>query len=321
MSTRASWTEVGAPAHGGAGAGKQVATLLTVLVPFLGLFPTMGLLWGVAFGPLDLVLLLSLYVLTALGISLGFHRLFSHRSFRAKKGFEVGIAILGAMAVQGPLTEWVVFHRKHHALADREGDPHSPHVGRSDALGSRAAGLWHAHIGWFFTRGSWFFSRGRERELPQYGRDLYANELVMRIDRLYPIWMTLSLALPFGIGLAVGGTLARGFEAMIWGGLLRIFLLHHVTWSVNSICHSFGRRMYRATDESRNNWVLALPSLGEAWHNNHHAFPSAAIYGLDRFQIDIAGIVLLGLERVGLVSDLKRPDQSQRTRRRLRTTA
>jgi stearoyl-CoA desaturase (delta-9 desaturase) len=179
-------------------------------------------------------------------------------------------------------------------------------------------GLWHAHIGWFFSRSSWFFSRGREHELARVARDVHDDRLVMAIDRLYGVWMLVSLALPFTIGFLAGGTVELGVEAMVWGGLVRVFLLHHVTWSVNSICHTVGTREYRARDESRNNWLLALPSLGEGWHNNHHAFPSAALYGIGRKQVDLAGLVLVGLERLGLASELKRHDPRQLERRRLR---
>ena len=289
---------------------SQLVTLTAVVVPPLGLLSVMGVLWGVAFRPLDLVLLLVMYVLCAFGTTIGFHRYFTHKGFEARAPVKAALAILGCMTVQGPVTQWVTDHRKHHALSDREGDPHSPHVGHGEGAWGAIRGFAHAHVGWLFTL------KGMERGV-EYGRDLYEDRLVRVIDRLYLLWVALSLALPFGIGLLVGGTWAVALEALVWGGLLRIFLYQHATFSVNSICHMFGRQGYRSRDESRNNRVVALLVLGEGWHNNHHAFPASAKHGLDRFQIDPSWWVIRGLEKLGLVWDVKRPRPEQLARRRL----
>ncbi len=289
---------------------SQIVTLLAVAVPPIGLLSAMGILWGVAFHPVDLVLLAVLYVVCAFGTTIGFHRYFTHRGFQARTPVKAALAILGCMTMQGPLTQWVTDHRKHHALSDQEGDPHSPHAGHGDGALAALEGFVHAHVGWLFTLKG--MERGRE-----YGRDLYDDRLVRVIDRLYLLWVVLTLGLPFLVGYLVGGSWERGVEAMVWGGLLRIFLYQHATFSVNSICHLFGRRAYRSRDESRNNWLVALLVFGEGWHNNHHAFPSSARHGLDRFQLDVSWWVIRGMEKLGLVWDVKRPGSDQLARRRL----
>ena len=188
----------------------------------------------------------------------------TRRSFETSAPLRALWAILGCMAMQGPLTQWVTDHRKHHALSDRPGDPHSPHAGHGDSLAEHVLGLWHSHIGWLFS------TKGLERGI-EYGRDLYEDRLVRGIDRLYLLWVALTLGLPFLAGYLVGGSWQRGLEAMVWAGLVRIFLFQHVTFSINSICHFFGEQPFRTRDESRNVRLLAIPSFGESWHNNHHA--------------------------------------------------
>jgi stearoyl-CoA desaturase (delta-9 desaturase) len=292
---------------------SQLAGILAVIVPPIGVLSAMGVLWGVAFEPLDLWVLLGLYVFCGLGITAGWHRYFAHKSFETSAPVKAVLAIAGSMAMQGPLTQWVTDHRKHHALSDREGDPHSPHAGREPGVLSAAVGLVHAHVGWLFV------TKGMERG-PFYARDLYADRLLRWIDRLYVLWVALTLGIPFAVGCAFGGTSA-GLETMVWGGFVRIFAFQHVTFSINSICHAFGRQAYAARDESRNVWYLAPFSFGESWHNNHHAFPASAQHGLDRFQLDPAWWAIRGLARLGLVSDVKRPSDEQRARRRIRPLA
>ena len=245
---------------------SQVVTLVAVVVPPLGILSAMGLLWGVAFHWVDLALLAGFYVLCAFGTTIGFHRYFTHRGFAAGKPVEAALAILGCMTMQGPITQWVTDHRKHHALSDRPGDPHSPHVGHGDGALGAVRGFVHAHVGWLFQNLG--MEQGR-----LYAKDLYDNKLVRAIDRLYLLWVVLTLGLPFLVGYAVAGT-GAGLEALIWGGLIRIFLYQHATFSVNSICHMFGRKDFRSRDEARNNWLVALLVFGEGWHNNHHAFPA-----------------------------------------------
>jgi len=286
---------------------SQLAGVVAVVVPPIGVLSAMGLLWGVAFGVVELVLLVILYLLCGLGITLGWHRYFSHRGFDTSRPMEVVLAILGAMAMQGPLTQWVTDHRKHHALSDQEGDPHSPHAGRGAGVFGAVTGLLHAHVGWLFS------TKGMERG-PHYARDLYGDPIMRWLDRLYLVWVALSLGIPFAVGYAFGGT-SGGLAALVWAGLVRIFVFQHATFAVNSICHMFGRRDYRSRDESRNVWYLAPFSLGESWHNNHHAFPASAKHGLGRRQLDISWLTISMLQRLGLVWNVKRPTAEQRARR------
>jgi stearoyl-CoA desaturase (delta-9 desaturase) len=289
-------------------------TLVAVVVPPLGILSAMGLLWGVAFHWVDLGLLAGFYVLCAFGTTIGFHRYFTHRGFTTRKPMEALLAILGCMTMQGPLTQWVTDHRKHHALSDKPGDPHSPHVGHEDGAWGSIQGFVHAHVGWLFDNLG--MEQGRE-----YGKDLYANRLVRTIDRLYLLWVALTLGLPFLVGYTVGGTIGAGLEALVWGGLIRIFLYQHATFSVNSICHMFGRKDYRSRDEARNNWLVAVLVFGEGWHNNHHAFPASARHGLHRWQIDLSWWVIRAMEKLRLAWDVKVPDAEQIERRRIQSAA
>lgn len=286
---------------------SRIVTLIAVAVPPLGLLSAAGVLWGVALGPLDVALFVVMYVITGLGITVGFHRLFTHRSFKTTPWVRGAFAIAGCLSTQGPLVQWATDHRKHHVLSDREGDPHSPHR-YGEGIIATAKGLWHAQVGWLFR------TKGMERG-EDWGRDLLSDPVVRAIDRVYLLWVVLSLAIPFGIGFAVRGDLVGGFQAMVWAGLIRVFVFDHVTWSVNSICHTFGKRPYSTNDQSRNVWLLAIPTFGEAWHNNHHAFPGSAVHGLGRRQVDISAMVIRGLERMGLAWDVKRPSEGRMARR------
>jgi stearoyl-CoA desaturase (Delta-9 desaturase) len=266
--------------------------------------------WGVAVGPVDIALLVVMYVVCGLGISIGFHRYFTHRSFETRPWLRAVLAILGSMTLQGPVTQWVTDHRKHHALSDQEGDPHSPHTDHHDGWIGSVLGMWHAHVGWLFR------TKGMERG-EHYGRDLFADPVVRIVDRLYLVWLALTFAIPFGVGYLVGdGSVALGLQAMIWGGVLRVFLFQHTTWAVNSVCHRFGSRAFQTRDESRNNAAIALMTFGEGWHNNHHAFPASARHGLLRGQIDLSAVVIRLLERARLVWDVKMPDAAALARRR-----
>ena len=289
---------------------SQGITLAAVLVPPLGLLSAAGVLWGVAFSWVDAVVFLVLYVLCGLGTTVGFHRLFTHKSFETTSWLRAVFAILGSMTMQGPVTQWVTDHRKHHALSDREGDPHSPHAGHGEGAWAAVKGFVHAHVGWLFRL------TGMERG-EHYGKDLYDDRVVRTVDRLYVLWVVLTFGIPFAVGWAVGGgSVALGLQALVWGGLIRVFAYQHATFSVNSICHMFGSRAYRSRDESRNNWLVAALTFGEGWHNNHHAFPSSARHGLDRLQPDIAWLTIRGLERLGLAWDVRLPAPEQRAKRR-----
>ncbi len=232
---------------------SQLAGIVAVAVPPLGLVAAVWLLWNRGVHPVDLALLTGFYVACGLGITVGFHRLFTHKSFETSAPLRALWAILGSMAMQGPLTQRVTDHRKHHALSDRPGDPHSPHAGHGDSLAEHVLGLWHSHIGWLFS------TKGLERGV-EYGHDLYEDRLVRGIDRLYLLWVALTLGLPFLAGYLVGGSWQRGLEAMVWAGLVRIFLFQHVTFSINSICHFFGNQPFRTRDERFCNGAYPAPT-------------------------------------------------------------
>jgi len=287
---------------------SQLLTLVAVVVPPLGVLSAAGILWGVAFSWLDLILLVSFYVVCAFGTTIGFHRLFTHRGFETYAPVRAAFAVLGCMTMQGPLTQWVTDHRRHHAMSDQPGDPHSPHVGHGEGLVATVRGFVHAHVGWLFTQKG--MERGRD-----YGKDLYEDRLLVWIDRLYIVWVALTLAVPFLLGYWLGGSWERGVQAFVWAGLVRIFLYQHATFAVNSVCHMWGRRHFRSRDEARNNWVVALLVFGEGWHNNHHAFPASARHGLRRFQLDPSWWVIRALERLGLAWDVKVPSPVQLERR------
>jgi stearoyl-CoA desaturase (Delta-9 desaturase) len=283
-------------------------TGMVTLLPFLGLFVAGWQSWNQLLRWHDLVVFAVLYVLTGLGVTVGFHRLLTHRSFVTTKWVRGVLAALGSAAIEGPVTAWVADHRKHHAFSDEEGDPHSPHVGHGGGLRGTLRGLLHAHVGWLFIH----THRGNKR---RYAPDLLADPVVRFVDRTFLVWATAGLLLAFALGWLLGGTLAAGLTGLLWGGLVRMFVVHHVTYSINSLCHVFGKRPFETRDESRNLAWLALPTLGEAWHNNHHAFPTSAEHGLSRRQIDVAGLVIRGLERLGLAWDVVRvPPERQRER-------
>ena len=268
---------------------ERIANLLGVVVPPLGLLAAVVLLWEQAVDATDLALLAGMYLLTAFGITIGFHRMLTHRSFQTHRAVELGFAVLGSMAVQGSVMDWVADHRKHHAHTDEEGDPHSPHVGH----GSGLRGLWHAHTGWLFeTQG--------QADWRKYARDLYEDPGMRAVGRRFPLLALLGLAIPAALGGLLHGSAEGALRGLVWGGLVRVFLVHHVTWSVNSVCHFFGRRRFAVDDHSTNVAWLALPSLGESWHHNHHAFPRSATHGLRWYEIDPTGLVIRLMERLGL---------------------
>ena len=281
-----------------------------VFVPVGAFVAALVLLWERFVGPLDLAVMTAMYVATGLGVTVGFHRLLTHRSFQTVGWVRAVFAVLGSMSVQGPVIHWVSDHRKHHAFTDEEGDPHSPHVGAGRGLRRALTGLWHAHVGWLFS------AAGRA-EPQRYARDLVADPLMRGISRLFAGWVALGLAIPFAIGYAATGSLRGGLIGLLWGGLVRIFLLHHVTFAINSVCHFFGRRRFATDDESRNVFWLAVPSFGEAWHHNHHAFPTSAFHGLRRREIDPGGLVIRGLERLGLAWDVVRPSPERQAEKAL----
>jgi stearoyl-CoA desaturase (delta-9 desaturase) len=269
---------------------EKLANLAGVIVPFAGVLTAIVLLWNSWVGAIDLALLSAFYLLTAVGVTVGFHRLLTHRSFQTYPSLERTFAVLGSMSVQGSVLDWVADHRKHHAHTDEEGDPHSPHVGH----GSGLKGLLHAHMGWLTeTQG--------QADWKRYAADLYEDPGMRTIGRRFPLIAGLSLLLPTLAGFALHGwTLEGAIRGLVWGGLVRIFLVHHVTWSVNSVCHFFGKRRFDVDDRSTNVGWLALASLGESWHHNHHAFPRSAEHGLRRWEVDPSALIIRTLERLGL---------------------
>jgi stearoyl-CoA desaturase (delta-9 desaturase) len=278
---------------------QRIANILGVVIPIAGFVAAIVLLWNRVVGWTDLAIMVGLYVLTGLGITVGFHRMLTHRAFETSTAVRSVFAVLGSMAVQGPVINWVADHRKHHAFTDEEGDPHSPHVGHRGGVLGALHGLYHAHVGWLFTH------EGRA-ERPRYARDLLADRALRAIDRTFFLWVALGLVLPFLLGWGIAGTLAGALTALLWGGLVRIFLLHHVTFAINSLCHFLGRRRFATDDESRNLFWLAPISFGEAWHHNHHAFPTSAFHGLRRREVDPGGLVILALEKLGLIWNVVR---------------
>ena len=255
--------------------------------------------WGGALRWSDLVVLAICYSLTGIGITVGFHRLFTHRSFKTGPAVRLILGGLGSAAIEGPLIEWVSNHRMHHRFSDRSGDPHSPHVDHGSGWVGAFRGLAHAHLGWLL--------RATNTACPErYTPDLLADPMLRWIDRTFPLWVLAGLAVPFGLGVALTGTIVGGLTGLLWGGAVRILLLHHATFSVNSLCHFFGRSPFATGDHSRNLAWLALPTLGEAWHNNHHAFPTSARHGLTRWQLDPSAWLISGLERTGLAWDVVR---------------
>jgi stearoyl-CoA desaturase (delta-9 desaturase) len=285
--------------------GERFGNLLAVVVPFLGLIAAIVLLWNRWVDAIDLGIAVTMYLLSGLGVTVGFHRLLTHRSFQTHKPTEYVFTTLGSLAVQGAVLDWVADHRKHHAHADQEGDPHSPHVGH----GSGLRGLVHAHVGWLFeTHG--------QADWKKYARDLYEDPGMRKLHRRFPLIVLASLAVPSVLGWALHGFSPEGaLRGLVWGGLVRIFFVHHFTWAVNSVCHFFGGRRFALEDQSTNVFWLALPSLGESWHHNHHAFPRSAAHGLRWWEIDVSAVVIRALEKLGLAWNVVRiPPERQRQR-------
>jgi stearoyl-CoA desaturase (delta-9 desaturase) len=244
----------------------KLVNLLGIGLPVLGLLAAVVLLWNRGVGVTALAILAVGYVLTGIGITVGYHRLFTHRAFETYPAIRYVLAVLGQMGVEGDVVMWVADHRKHHQFSDREGDPHSPHAGFGEGAVEALRGFWHAHTGWIFG-GSGRADRAR------YAKDLVQDRGLRIIAKLFLPTVAVSLAVPALIGWALIGGWYGLVSGLVWGGAVRIFLLHHVTWSINSICHLWGRRRFSSRDESRNVWWLSWLSFGESWHNNHHAFP------------------------------------------------
>jgi stearoyl-CoA desaturase (Delta-9 desaturase) len=267
--------------------------------------------WGDFLRWSDAIVFAIMYVTTGFGVTVGFHRLFTHRSFKTSRPVRAVFAVLGSAAIEGPVISWVADHRKHHTFSDQEGDPHSPHVGHEGGWKGALKGLLHAHVGWLFIH----THRGARK---RYARDLLGDPIVSFVDRTFIFWAVGGLVMAFALGWAIGGSFHAALTGLLWGGAVRMLVVHHVTYSINSLCHFFGRRRFDTGDESRNLFWLSLPTLGESWHNNHHAFPTSAMHGMRRWEIDPSALVIRGMEKLGLVWDVVRVD-AERQARKLRS--
>ncbi len=283
---------------------RAAVTAAIVLVPFAGLVVAVWLAWGHGLGLADVLLALAFYVLTGLGISVGFHRLLTHRSFTAARPLRIALAIAGSMSFEGDVIGWVAIHRRHHAFTDRPGDPHSPYR-YGTSVAAQLRGLAHAHAGWLL--------RDEPSPPARYAPDMLADPAMRMISRGFPILSAVSLALPFVAGWMIGGTWRAALAALLWAGLVRVAVLQHITWSVNSLCHVFGTRPFatRRHDRATNLWPLALVSFGESWHNMHHSDPACARHGAERGQVDVSAGLIRIFEYLGWATGVHWPDPNR----------
>jgi stearoyl-CoA desaturase (delta-9 desaturase) len=281
---------------------EQIALGIFIAVPFLAVLAAIPMAWGGWLGWSDVLICLVMYAITGHGVTVGFHRFFTHRSFKPNRAVKVGLAIAGSMAIQGPVVRWVADHRKHHKFSDRDGDPHSPWRYGND-LKALTKGFLYAHLMWLFS----------PEQTPQrkYAPDLMKDPDVVKVSRQFPLWVAVSLLAPPLAGFLLTWSWQGALTAFFWGSLVRVSLLHHVTWSINSICHTLGERPFLSRDKSANVWWLAIPSMGESWHNLHHADPTCARHGVMRGQLDTSARIIWLLEKVGWVHDVRWPVQER----------
>ncbi|MFJ8913891.1 acyl-CoA desaturase [Amycolatopsis sp. NPDC102389] len=280
------------------GSGEMLILKTFLLVPFVALLAAVPIVWGWGMTWVDLALAAVFYTVGTLGVTVGYHRYFTHGAFKAGRPLRVALAIAGSFAVQGSVIFWVASHRRHHAFADREGDPHSPWL-FGTSPGALLRGFWHAHMGWMFSR-----------EVTNYDRfapDLVADKDLRVVNRYFWLWITLSLALPAVLGGLISWSWWGAVTGFFWAGLVRIAFLHHVSWSVNSICHLIGERPFASRDKAANFWPLAILSMGESWHNSHHADPTCARHGVLRGQVDVSARVIWLFEKFGWARDVRWP--------------
>jgi stearoyl-CoA desaturase (delta-9 desaturase) len=282
--------------------GEQTALYIFVVVPFLAVLAAIPFAWGWGIGWTDVVIAVAFYVVSALGITVGFHRYFTHGAFKANRGLKIALAIAGSLAIEGPVIRWVADHRRHHAFSDREGDPHSPWL-FGESLAGLTKGFWFAHLGWLFDP--------QHTNQDKYAPDLRADKDLVLIDKLFGVWVAVTLLAPAAIGGLVTWSWTGALSAFFWASLVRVCVLHHVTWSINSVCHMIGERPYASRDKSANFWPLAILSMGESWHNSHHADPTCARHGVDRGQLDISARVIWGLEKLGWATDVRWPKRDR----------
>lgn len=288
--------------------GEQVALALFIGIPFLALLAAVPVAWGWGLGWHDIVIAVVMYAVAGHGITVGFHRYFTHGSFKASRGLKVALAIAGSLAIQGPVVRWVADHRRHHAFSDRDGDPHSPWR-YGETIPALAKGLWWAHTGWLFDV--------EQTPRSKYAPDLMADTDLQKVDRAFPLIVAGSMLLPAVVGGLWSMSWQGALTAFFWASLVRVSLLHHVTWSINSICHTIGERPFKSRDKSGNVWWLAVLSMGESWHNLHHADPTCARHGVEKGQVDSTARVIWALEKLGWATDVRWPVAKRIDARRL----
>jgi stearoyl-CoA desaturase (Delta-9 desaturase) len=276
---------------------ERRVNMAAVFLPFAVTAVAVPHLWGSWLGWSDVAVFVLMYLVSGYGVTVGFHRMLTHRAFQTHPATRYLFAFLGSLSVQGPVIDWVADHRKHHAHTDQEGDPHSPHVGHGDGVAGALRGLWHAHAGWLWN------THGQARA-HKYAKDLVEDKGMRVINRRFPLIVLASLLIPAVLGGLLSWSLKGAFTGLLWAGFVRIFFQHHVTWSVNSVCHFFGKRRFEVEDQSTNVFWLAIPSFGESWHHNHHAFPRSAAHGLRWYEIDPSAMLIRLMRRVGLAWDV-----------------
>ncbi|MBN9797146.1 acyl-CoA desaturase [Pseudonocardia sp. UM4_GMWB1] len=278
--------------------GAMFLVGLFVVLPTLALFAAVPLTWGWGLGWVDVALFVVFYLVSGLGVTVGFHRYFTHGSFKANRPLRIALAIAGSISLQGSVLDWVGDHRRHHAFSDKEGDPHSPWLYGTGAK-ALVKGFWHSHMGWIFNRDL--------TNMKRFAPDLLTDRDMMRVEKAFPLIVVFSLAGPALVGGLVTMSWWGAFTAFFWAGLVRVAVLHHVTWSINSICHIWGERPFASRDKSANVWWLAVLSFGESWHNLHHADPTCARHGVKKGQIDISAVVIRGFEKLGWATAVRWP--------------
>ncbi len=287
---------------------EQVTLFLFIAVPFVALVAAVPVAWGWGLSWRDVIIAVAMYAITGHGVTVGFHRHFTHHAFRAPGWLRAILAVAGMMAIQGPVIRWVADHRKHHRFSDREGDPHSPwRYGRT--VRAVTKGFFYSHVGWLFDV--------EQTSEEKFAPDLCKDPTIRRLSNAFPLWVVVSMLAPPLVGGLWSWSWQGALTAFFWGSLVRVAALHHVTFAINSVCHITGRTPFKTKDESRNVWWLALPSMGEAWHNFHHAEPTSARHGVGRFEIDTSAIIIRTMERLRWIRDVRWPDQAIIARRRL----
>lgn len=292
-----------------AGIYPRLINLGGVTLPLAGFIVGVWLLWGTHFNWVYLGIMVGMYLISGFGITIGYHRLFTHRSFRAPRWVAATLAIFGSMAVEGSVLHWVAVHRKHHQHSDDHGDPHSPHACGGGLVGT-IKGMWHAHVGWSL-------GQKKRENLASYVHDLRKDRTLVWISNMFPAWALIGLLIPAALGGLFTMSWMGVLLGFIWGGLVRVMLVHHATWSINSVCHLWGTRPFKSNDESRNNVVFGILALGEGWHNNHHAFPNSARHGLRWWQVDFSYMIIKGMSLVGLASKVNVPSREKQDSRRV----